>query len=243
MPANYSLNPSPTAGVGIYGAVPGQLSAPTSVAQQLQQTVPGYGGLTSAATGDIQSELAGTLSPQTMSSIQNYASAHGVALGQPGNSPIANEIGLSTTGNTVQGLQAKGLNDYNTLTGTAGSQQIDPALQTQIAEQNSVNAAAPNPESAAQYALSLYQQYMNPSGNSKALTYNPSGNVGGMPTTAGTGTGAGYAPGSNSPAFVDYSNYGPQSGNVLVGSGTTTDYNPSPSSQAYGDSSLMDYFG
>jgi len=185
MSATYNISPSPTQGNGAYGLVPGQVSAPASIYDQLNSNIPGYGGLTSTATGDIQSELSGTLSPETMSAIRDYSAASGAALGQPGDSGLATLIGMRTTGNTSEGLQQQGFNNFNTFTGTAGSQQQSPFLMADIAGENAATDAAPNPASAASYALQLYQQYMNPAGGS-TFRYNPAGNMSGG-NAVGTG--------------------------------------------------------
>lgn len=176
----FNISPTPTAGNGAYGSVPGQVNAPPSIWSQLLGSLPGIGGATGAATGDITSMLSGLLSPSTQGAITNQAASRGVTLGQP-NSPISNEIGLGLTGQTSEGLQNQGLSSLMNLIGTVGSQQQNPALLTDIAQSNAINAAAPNPQAAANQLLSLFQQYqqqMNPAGG-RSTTFNPAGNFGG----------------------------------------------------------------
>lgn len=155
--STYNLNPTPQSGQGTFGLVPGAVQAPPSVWDELNQNVPNYGGMTSAATGDISSLLSGSLSPSTMRNIGDYAASRGVSLGQP-NSPIANEIGMGLTGTTTEGLQQQGLTDYNSLTSTLAGTQQNPSLLADIASQNATNAAAPDPASANIYAQQLLQQ-------------------------------------------------------------------------------------
>ena len=155
----YNTSPTPTQGNGAFGLVPGQISAPPSIWEQLNQNVPNYGALTSSATGDIQSQLNGQINPATQSNIWDSAASRGVSLGQP-NSPLSNMIGLNLTGQTSEGLINTGIGNYNSLTGTLGQTQQNPALLANIAETNSINAAAPNPQAAASYAQQLFNEYM-----------------------------------------------------------------------------------
>jgi hypothetical protein len=179
MATSYNINPSPQQGNGAYGLVPGAISAPSSVWDELNQNVPNYGAMTQSATGDIQGMLNGQLSSGTMMNIGNTAAAHGVATGQP-NSALSNLMGMNITGNTTEQLQQQGVGDYNNLTSTLASTQQSPSLMAGIAEENAVNAAAPNPQAASSYAQSLYNQYLNnpTTGTGKYSSFN-SGSSGG----------------------------------------------------------------
>jgi hypothetical protein len=159
MATAYNASPAPTTGQGTYGLVPGQTALPPSIWDQLNSNIPGYGAMTNSATGDIQSQLNGTLSPSTMSNIGNYAASRGVSLGQP-NSPMSNEIGMNVTGTTTEGLEQQGLGNYNTFTGTAGGAQLNPETAAGISESNAQLAAAPDPTAAAMEQQSLFNQYL-----------------------------------------------------------------------------------
>jgi hypothetical protein len=190
MASTYNVSPTPTAGTNAFGLVPGQTALPPSIWDELNQNVPNYGALTSSATGDISSMLGGQISPTTQSNIWNSAAARGVSLGQP-DSPISDEIGLGLTGQTSEGLQQQGVGDYNTLTGTLGSEQQNPALMADISQSNANLAAAPSPEAAANYAQSLYQQYMqmmNPAGGSSFSMNTPSNVYSQFPSQGGGGS-------------------------------------------------------
>jgi hypothetical protein len=194
MATNYNVSPAPTTGQGAFGEVPGQTALPPSIWDQLNSNIPGYGAMTTSATGDIQSQLNGTLSPSTMSNIGNYAASRGVSLGQP-NSPMSNEIGMNVTGTTTEGLEQQGLGNYNTFTGTAGSEQQNPALMADISQSNAVLGSAPDPSAAAAYSQSLYDEYMakmNPAGGTGgfSMTGNPQGNYSQFPMFGGGGAGA-----------------------------------------------------
>lgn len=137
----FSLTPAPTTGQGAFGAVPGNVTNPISNAPALND----------AAGGDILSKLGGTLSPGTMNALQNAQATFGQTSGMPGaglswNSLYGNIAGAS------ENQQQQGLTDYNAITG--------PAFQTGLAEQNAVNAAAPDPTQAASYAEQLFNKYL-----------------------------------------------------------------------------------
>jgi hypothetical protein len=201
----YNANPSPQAGNGAFGTVPGATSLPPSLWEQLNQNVPNYGAMTSSATGDISSLLSGKLSPSTMMNIDNAATSRGVSMGQP-NSPFSDMIGLGLTGQTTEGLQQQGLQDYNTFTGTAGGLQQNPALMSEISQSNAVLGSAPDPSAAAAYSKSLYDQYMaqmnTPAGGtgSFSLSGSPQGNYSQFPMFGGASGGTG------SFGSVNYSN-------------------------------------
>lgn len=148
------ITPQSTDYSSMFGGVPGQLSVPPSIQQELNANVPGYATATGAAMSGIQSELSGVLSPSTMMNIGNYAASRGVSLGQP-NSSLSNEIGMATTGNTTEGLVNQGLSNYNAFGTLMGNEQINPTLTSEISEQNAVDAAAPNPQMAAWYQQAL----------------------------------------------------------------------------------------
>ena len=165
MASSFNLNPGTQSGAGAFGQVPGSLSDPNSTFQQLSQ-IPGFSGLSSSAIGDTQSQLNGSLSPQTQNLLQNKAASLGVSMGQPGGgtastgNTFTTQNLLDNLGITSEQLQNQGLSNFNTLSSTTGQQQLSPELQSSIQEQNAVNAATPNPAAAQSEALSLYQQYM-----------------------------------------------------------------------------------
>ena len=165
MASSFNIAPQPQSGAGAFGAVPGNLSNPNSTYQQLSQ-IPGFSGLSSSAIGDTQSQLNGSLSPQTQNLLQNKAASLGVSMGQAGGqgatgNTFTTQNLLDNLGITSEQLQNQGLSNFNTLSSTTGQQQLSPELQSSIQEQNAVNAASPNPAAAQSEALSLYQQYLN----------------------------------------------------------------------------------
>lgn len=230
----YDLSPSPVNYSPTYGGAPGQISAPPSVWDELGSNVPGFSGLATGASNDISSELAGTLSPATLMAINNSAAAHGVSLGQP-NSALSNLLGMNITGNTVQGLQNQGINNFDSFSGLAGSQQESPSLLANIAEENAVNASAPNPSSVAQELMRL---------SSPASGFTATNRLGGTPSIAGGGFAGAVAGANNNPLSSIGTNqpanppvaYGPGGGPQYNGAGNGTgDGSYDPYASLYND--------
>lgn len=162
--SSFNLNPAPTSGQGAFGAVPGQLGLPNSTYSQLTQNIPGFSGLNSATVNSIGSQLSGNLSQGTQNLLQDKAAAFGVSAGVPGGTPgntLTTQNLLNNLGLTSEQLNQQGVANYNQFSNLLGQQQISPELQSNIAETNSINAAAPDPAAAQNYALQLYQEYMN----------------------------------------------------------------------------------
>lgn len=67
------------------------------------------------------SRLRGELSPETINAIQDQAARFGILSGMPG-SALAGNTGRRLLGNTIEGLQSQGLQDYlNTLKAYSGT--------------------------------------------------------------------------------------------------------------------------
>ena len=222
----YNASPAPTSGQGAFGMVPGQTALPPSIWDQLNSNIPGYGAMTTSATGNIQSMLNGQVSPSTMMNLGNQAASRGVSLGQP-NSPMSNMIGLNLLGTTSEGLQQQGLQDYNSFSSTAGSEQQNPALMSEISQSNAVLGSAPDPSAASAYEKSLYDQYMakmNPAGGTGSFTNtgNPMGNYSSFPMFGAGGTGTfgsqnPYYGGSGGSEYGQvYNTYGNDANNSFV---------------------------
>jgi hypothetical protein len=180
----FSLNPNPQSGSGVFGQVPGQLGVPP-VAAQLGQELPGLPNLNAAASQDIASNLSGTLSPGTQNALQNASATYGVTSGMPGSgltwdSLYGNIAGASTA------EQQLGLQEYNqTVPTVSGTQTVSPQLQEQVAMQNAIDAAAPNPTDAgiANIAFTVGNQLLGGggynTGNAAAADAGASGDTGG----------------------------------------------------------------
>lgn len=156
---------SPAVAPGGLGSAPGQIAMPNP-AQNLTQQIPGLTGLNQNASSVINSQLMGQLSPDTVNAIRNATASQSSANGMPGTSQIPGTIGGNLTaqdiGQTSQQLQNQGIANYNSYVPTVSqTQTLNPETQVGVEEQNAVNAAAPNPTSAATYAQQLFQSYLD----------------------------------------------------------------------------------
>lgn len=166
-----ATSPAPRAGQGAYGAVPGNIQNPNPFGD-LSSLYPNLSGTNAQASGNILNELEGNLSPSTIANIRNHAASFGVSSGMPG-SDFQGYQGLTNLGLTTEKLQGQGLHDYlDAITGISKTQTVDPALQTEIATQNSVWNAAPDPAAAAKEQQNLFDQYLK-------KTMSPAGGTGG----------------------------------------------------------------
>lgn len=177
MPTNlFNLSPAPTTGQGAFGAVPGQLGLPNP-AGDLAAQLPGLPQMNEAASGDVLAKLGGTLSPGTLHALQNAQATFGVNSGMPGSGLSWNSLYGNIAG-AAENQQQQGLQDYGNLTGAVSSTQtVNPALQNEIATQNSLNGAAPDPTKAASYAEQLYNKYLNSMGGGGGHVSNLPGNL------------------------------------------------------------------
>lgn len=162
-------SPAPHTGQGAYGLVPGDVSNPNPFGD-LSSLYPNLSGANAQVSKNVMDELNGQLSPSTINNIRNQAASFGVSSGMPG-SQFQGHQGLANLGLTTEKLQGQGLTDYlNAITGISKTQTVDPALQTEIATQNSVWNAAPDPAAAAKEQQNLFDQYlkktMSPAGGS-----------------------------------------------------------------------------
>jgi hypothetical protein len=196
-----SSNPAPRAGQGAYGSVPGAISSPNPFGD-LASLYPNLGGTNSTVSKNIMEELNGQLSPSTINNIRTQAANFGISSGMPG-SDFQGYQGLANLGLNTEKLQGQGLQDYlAAITGISKTQTVDPALQTEIATQNSVWNAAPDPAEAAKEQQRLFDEYLK-------KTMSPAG---------GTGTGSG----SNVPWWQQGNNatfFKPTAGQNLINTG------------------------
>lgn len=227
MPYNY--NPSPQTYDSVYGGIPGAVGLPDPFAD-LSGVYPGLKDTNTTAASAISKQLGGQLSPGTINLLQDQGAQWGVASGMPGSglarSRTARDLGL-----TSEGLVNQGLSNYAKLISTiSGTQTVNPALQSSIAERNATINSAPNPRASQSYAQQLFNQYLQglkgPGGGTSGYsspaggTGVMSGLVGGTPSMPMSPIGGGLAGqigppytssspwdgfGSNLPSSEDYS--------------------------------------
>lgn len=147
--SKYPYQSATVPGAGVYGGQPVQVGIPPSRYQQLSSVDPGFASNAQAASSFLNSELMGMLSPASLSALQDKSASWGVSSGMPRSGLAQDQWDYSRTAQTL-GLQQHGLNDLGNYANWMGSLQLDPALAAQIASQNSIWAASPNPTMVAQ---------------------------------------------------------------------------------------------
>lgn len=174
---------------GAFGSIPKDIPMPDPHGD-LANLYPGLDQQTGKLSSNIMQQLFGELSPETQMAIQDAAARFGVTSGMPGSglsrSRIARDLGLST-----EAIQQEGLKNYLAATqGIRNTQTVDPGLQTNINQINSMNRAAPNPTQAASYAKKLFDEYMqtlrSPGAGTRGLNNAPAvfgGGFAGVPST------------------------------------------------------------
>lgn len=182
---------------GAFGSVPKDVPMPNPFGD-LSEIYPGLAAANASVSGNVASQLAGELSPATQARLQDAAAAFGVNSGMPGAGLVRNrtarDLGLAT-----EAIQDQGLKNYlAAINQISATQTVNPALQTEINTQNSLNRAAPNPTDAAATTWKLYLdqlQAMRGPGGGTGLTNAPAVWGGaGVPSTGGTGGGNSFRP-------------------------------------------------
>lgn len=158
--AGFNLNPPSQTGNGPFGSVPGPLGMPDP-AGDLAKVVPNLSSLNKGVSSGILSKLNGQLSAPTLNALKTAQAQFGVSSGMPNSGLSWNSLYGNIAG-ASEAQQQQGIQDYNPFIQTvSGTQTVNPALQTEIANINSVNAAAPDPAQAASYAQELFNQYLS----------------------------------------------------------------------------------
>jgi len=196
------LNPTPTEGTGTpFGKVPGALGLPDPFGD-LSKVAPGLGGLNKNLLTNLTANSLGIVSPGTRNALQltNAQTASGSGMPFSG---LSDRALFGNIAGFTEGLQEKALQDYNSLIPTIKSTQtVSPELQTEIANRNAINAAAPSPRAAANYAKQLFDEY--------------------AAKVRGPGGGISFAPQPYTPKPLDFGNLGVGGGGVGVGAGGPT---------------------
>lgn len=207
----FSAYAPPTGGQGAFGKVPGQTGIPPSLYQQALGNVPGLGQNAGTASSDIQAMLQGQLAPDTEKYIDRLVAAKGVNQGT-NSSPFNTADLIYSLGLTSEQQVMSGLGAYNNLLNTVGQLQENPALMSEIAQQNAMLGAAPDPTAAHNQILQdLQDEFSRFSGN-------PAGSTGGWGKTTllGPTPGAGGGGGGN---WWDSNPWGSDNTPVFVGGG------------------------
>lgn len=172
--SQFNLNPNPQSGSGAFGAVPGAIGMPDPFGD-LSNVYPNLSGSNTAASQAILSRLRGELSPDTINAIRDAAATFGVGSGMPGGG-LSRNLTLRDLGRTREDLISRGLQEYNALLPTiSGTQTVRPETQVDIATQNALNRAAPNPTAAANYAQQMFDKYLKLQSAPAGRSYSPWG--------------------------------------------------------------------
>lgn len=194
----YNIDPTIQGGQGAYGAVPGTIGIPPSEFQQVGAIYPGLTDQAAEASGNINAELMGQLSPETVAALQQHAAQFGLSSGLPGSQFSGNQ-GAAQLGLTTEQLQSQGLKDYLTATQGIGSMLTPQSLAAEIANRNATMSAAPNPQAAAAQQMANWQQQFAAS----------QGAAGSRGPGGGTGTAPFANPGTDVGSPGPYSGTGP----------------------------------
>lgn len=181
----YQAAPTPIPGNNAFGGVPGVLGLPDPLADLGRagvDTLP----LNRAATSAIKTGLEGELDPNDVMAIQDEMARFGVASGMPGSGLAVNRYLGNILGAREQRRQQAFQNYGNFVPTVAGTQTVAPGLQNEIALQNALNLAAPDPSQAASYAEGLFNNYLNMLGRSGG---GPAGGTSRSPTPSSGGGG------------------------------------------------------
>jgi hypothetical protein len=132
-------------GAGVYGGIPQQIAMPPSTYTQALAAQPSIGPNMASAGNLIGDELAGRLTPAMQDTLQDKSASWGPSSGMGFGSGLGQDKWdtsrlLSTIGYQNQGLS----NALNYNTNVEGG-MLDPSLMANIAGQNSVWAASPDP--------------------------------------------------------------------------------------------------
>lgn len=179
MPAySYPINPSATTGSGtIFGKVPGPISLPQP-ASDLATAAPGIAGLGGTIAKTLSDRLGGQISPGTQAALQDAAARYGMNIGQAGLSPLAYHNLFANLAGFAENQASQAIQEYGPFAGAvSGTQTVRPELQAQIAEENALKAAAPDPTAAQSHAENLFASYLsamrNPGGGTRAAMPSP----------------------------------------------------------------------
>ena len=188
MPAySYPINPTPTAGSGtVFGKVPGPITLPQP-AQDLATAAPGVAGLGGTIANTLSQKLGGQISPGTQAALQNAAATYGMNIGQAGLSPLAYHNLFANIAGFSENQANQAIQEYGPfVSAVSGTQTVRPELQAQIAQENALQAAAPDPAAAQSHAENLFASYAaamrGPGGGTKSQPFSPG--RGTLPTTA-----------------------------------------------------------
>lgn len=143
----YNATPGTQSGFGIFGAARGNVGVPNPY-QNLSSVFPELGQANSELSSGISNELAGGLSPQTLTALGDAQDQFGIQ------GPL--NLSPQSFGLTDEELQSAGVGNFaGLLPGVAATQTTSPEVQAQIEQFNAQSAAQKNAQDAQEAALAL----------------------------------------------------------------------------------------
>lgn len=192
-----------------YGSVPNPIAQPPNLYSQLQ-SVPGFSSNTSGTGAVIGSQLAGTVSPQTLNALKTGSAQFGVASGMPGSGLQQKDLFANIAGFS-EGQQQKGVQNQLAQTSTLAPTMTNPNLAAEVSSHNADLASAPDPRMAAEQQFNDWLRGFNITQNASrphTSTWASGGTLGPAGSTTHSNWGG---TGMSVPGFTDslgFSNWG-----------------------------------
>lgn len=148
-------------GSSVFGSKPSTIVNPSPVSD-LRRVTPGYDEIQSLLSSNLLSGLAGVLPPSVTQSVIDSANARAVA-GGFGGSGLGNNLVARDLGLTSKGIQDLAFNQaMNFIGNQSRTATLDPNLQTQIDQFNSLVRASPDPAARANWEMEQVKALANP---------------------------------------------------------------------------------
>lgn len=130
---------------GAWGGIPGPLQLPPSTYQQAVSAVPEIAQNNAAGANLINSELMGALTPAMRAQLQDSSASWGSGSGLGFGSGLGQDNWDTSRLLSTIGYQNMGLNNSLNFNQGLEAGMLNPALESEIQQINSTNAAAPLP--------------------------------------------------------------------------------------------------
>lgn len=148
-------------GSSVFGTKPKTVSTPSAVAD-LRRVTPFYDEMNDLISGNILAGLQGMLPASVTQSVLDAANSRAVA-GGFGGSGLGNNLGVRDLGLTSKAIQDLAFNQALNFVGNQSkTATVNPALQTDIDQFNSLVRAAPDPTARANWEMEQVTKLLNP---------------------------------------------------------------------------------